>query len=65
MKTNAILWKDKDGKPISCQDKLEILHDNLNEIIYIYNQIKEEAILLGVSSENFIENISQILQNSN
>jgi hypothetical protein len=64
MEKDSSVWKDKNGKAISCPEKLEILQENLTEIIHVYLQGKEEAILFGVSVESFEENTLYAIKNS-
>ncbi len=48
-----VIWQSVNGKPISCLEKLKVLNQNLEEILSIYREAKEDAILLGVAPESF------------
>lgn len=54
-------WIDKDGKALSCKDKLATLDDNLKELREIALDALEDAIIMGVDPETarrvFIEEL--------
>lgn len=56
------IWKGEDGKAVSCIEKLKVLEQNLNEILSVYKDAEEDAILFGVSKESFKENIMEALR---
>ena len=41
------IWKQPDGAPVSCVEKIKVLNDNLREIQAIAQDALEDAILLG------------------
>ncbi|HJQ59986.1 MAG TPA: hypothetical protein VJ890_23980 [Vineibacter sp.] len=45
--TPAPLWKQPDGKPVSCLEKLKVLNQNLDEIRQLCADAFEDAMLMG------------------
>ncbi len=63
MEISDLKWIDDKGNPISCYEKLKVINQNLQEIIEVYKNSLDDAILFGVTQESFQENIINILQN--
>jgi hypothetical protein len=40
-------WKQPDGQPVGCRDKLKVLNENLEEIREMAQDALEDAILMG------------------
>jgi hypothetical protein len=45
--TTAIAWRQPDGTPVSCAEKLAVLNENLEEIRAFCQDAFEDAILMG------------------
>lgn len=43
----APVWRDGEGKPLSCREKIKVLNDNLGEIGELAQDALEDAILMG------------------
>jgi hypothetical protein len=56
MKGGVPAWKQPDGTPVSCRDKLEILNDNHEELRHVMQDAFEDALLMGVD-EDFMRNV--------
>jgi hypothetical protein len=41
------IWRDRDGLPISCQEKLNVLAENLLEVEQVCQDAFEDALLIG------------------
>jgi hypothetical protein len=41
------LWRQPDGEPVSCHDKIKVLNENLLEIQEMAQDALEDAILMG------------------
>jgi hypothetical protein len=41
------LWRQPDGEPVSCRDKIKVLNENLLEIQEMAQDALEDAILMG------------------
>ena len=46
-------WRQADGAPISCREKLRVLDDNQSELAQVTRDAFEDAILMGVDPEAF------------
>ena len=44
---DKIIWKQPDGSPVSCEEKLKVLNENLGEIRQSCQDAFEDAILMG------------------
>ena len=43
----AVVWRQADGTPIVCDEKLKVLNENLAEIRQICQDAFEDAVLMG------------------
>lgn len=43
----APVWRDGDGAPLSCREKIKVLNENLGEIGEMAQDALEDAILMG------------------
>ena len=41
------MWRQPDGKPLSCTEKIKVLNENLGEIQQMAQDALEDAILMG------------------
>jgi len=41
------VWRQPDGKPVSCVEKIKVLNQNLAEIRQLAQDALEDAILMG------------------
>ncbi len=42
-----ILWREPDGRPVACKEKLLVLNENLVEISQACQDALEDAVLMG------------------
>ena len=52
MKT-APTWRDPDGKPVSCLEKIKVLNDNFAELRALAQDALEDALLMGCDESQF------------
>ena len=45
--SKKIEWLEPDGTPISCEEKLKVLNENLDEIQQFCQDALEDAVLMG------------------
>lgn len=45
--THGIVWRQPDGAPVSCDEKLKVLNENLEEIREYCQEAFEDAVLMG------------------
>ncbi len=41
------VWRQPDGKPVSCVEKIKVLNQNLGEIRQLAQDALEDAVLMG------------------
>lgn len=44
---SAIVWRQSDGSPVACREKLKVLTENLEEIRQCCQDALEDAVLMG------------------
>ena len=44
---DTVVWRQPDGAPVSCIDKLKVLNENLEEIRQFCQDALEDAVLMG------------------
>ena len=44
---DTVVWRQPDGTPVSCIDKLKVLNENLEEIRQFCQDALEDAVLMG------------------
>jgi hypothetical protein len=45
------VWKQPDGQPVSCLEKVKVLNQNLIEIRQLAQDALEDAVLMGCDEE--------------
>ena len=46
-------WRDTDGNPVSCLEKIKVLNDNFAELRAIAQDALEDALLMGCDETQF------------
>ncbi len=41
------VWRQPDGNPVSCREKLKVLEENIEEISDMCREALEDAVLMG------------------
>lgn len=41
------VWRQPDGEPVSCTEKIKVLNENLEEILEMAQDALEDGILMG------------------
>jgi len=49
------VWRQPDGKPVSCVEKIKVLNENLAEIKQLAQDAFEDAILMGCDEQQVRE----------
>jgi hypothetical protein len=58
---NAPRWLQPDGEPVSCREKLEILHENQEELRHVMQDAFEDALLMGVDEAMMRQTIADLV----
>ncbi len=56
------VWKQPDGKPVSCLEKIKVLNQNLEEIRGLAQDALEDAVLMGCDEEQFRNVLHELLE---
>jgi hypothetical protein len=46
-KTELPVWRQPDGQPVSCVEKIKVLNENLTELQQMAQDALEDALLMG------------------
>jgi len=49
------VWRQPDGKPLSCVEKIKVLNENLTEIQQLAQDALEDALLMGADESQVRE----------
>jgi len=63
---NTVVWRQPDGELVSCEEKLVVLRENLEEIRQECQDALEDAVLMGCDEEQVravLENLIRGLEN--
>lgn len=55
-----LVWRDPNGEPVSCVEKIKVLNDNLDEIKEMCQEALEDAVLMGCDETQFRGVIDQL-----
>jgi hypothetical protein len=58
---SAPRWVQPDGEPVSCREKLEILHENHEELRHVMQDAFEDALLMGVDETMMRQTIADLV----
>lgn len=56
-----IVWREPDGDKVSCEEKILVLNENLEEIREICQEALEDAILMGVAEPQIRDVLTRIV----
>lgn len=62
----SITWRQPDGELVSCEEKLLVLHENLDEIRQECQDALEDAVLMGCDEaqvRDVLEKLVRSIQN--
>jgi hypothetical protein len=55
------IWRQPDGAPVSCVEKLKVLNENYAELRQIAQDALEDALLMGCSEEQIRAALHQLV----
>lgn len=58
----GIVWRQPDGKLVSCEEKLAVLNENLSEIREYCQEAFEDAVLMGCDEAQVREVFESIVK---
>ncbi|MBB2169105.1 hypothetical protein HLH36_12170 [Gluconacetobacter aggeris] len=54
------VWRQSDGSPVSCQDKIRVLTENYAELCEVMRDTFEDAVLIGVDEDGMRRLIMEV-----
>ncbi len=54
-------WRQPDGKPVSCVEKIKVLNENLAEIHQLAQDAFEDGLLMGCSEDQLRDVLRQMV----
>ncbi len=61
-KPTAITWRQPDGQPVSCYDKIAVLNQNLNDLRQESQDVLEDALLMGCDEAQVRDVLEEIIR---
>jgi len=55
------VWRQADGSPVTCQDKISVLNENLHDLQRECQDVMEDALLMGCDENQIREVLSDII----
>ena len=62
-KVDKFIWRAKDNKIISCDERNKVLNDNYNEIKTIIQNAFDDAVLIDCDEKDFKNKIIDLVNN--
>ncbi len=59
---NEPTWKQPDGDPVSCIEKLEVLNENYHELCELMQDVFEDALLMDCHDEDVRQAFHQAVE---
>ncbi len=57
------IWRQPDGKPLSCVEKIKVLNENLAEIRQLAQDALEDGLLMGGSEDQLRMVLRELIDN--
>jgi hypothetical protein len=57
------IWRQPDGKPLSCVEKIKVLNENLAEIRQLAQDALEDGLLMGGSEDQLRAVLRELIDN--
>ena len=54
-------WRQPDGEPVSCMEKIKVLNENLEEIFEMAQDALEDGILMGCDEDQLREVLHRLV----
>lgn len=56
------LWRQPDGEPVSCVEKIKVLNENLQEIREMAQDALEDGVLMGCDESQLRETLERLME---
>jgi hypothetical protein len=58
----APVWRQSDGKPVSCLEKIKVLNENIHEIETLCADALEDGVLMGCDAGQIKEALHALIE---
>ena len=55
------VWRQSDGKPVSCLEKIKVMNQNIHEIETLCADALEDGVLMGCDAEQIKEALHELI----
>lgn len=56
------VWRQNDGKPVSCLEKIKVLNQNIREIETLCADALEDGVLMGCDAEQIKAALHELIE---
>ncbi|UYN93175.1 MAG: hypothetical protein KIT25_13980 [Enhydrobacter sp.] len=57
----ATVWRQADGKPVSCLEKIKVLNQNIGEIETLCADALEDGVLMGCDADQIKQALHELI----
>jgi hypothetical protein len=58
---DIFVWRQPDGMPVSCVEKIKVLNENLEELRQVCQDALEDAVLMGCDEKQVRDVLASII----
>ena len=59
--SNTPTWRQSDGKPVSCLEKIKVLNQNIQEIETLCADALEDGVLMGCDADQIKQALHELI----
>lgn len=59
---SAPVWRQSDGKPVSCLEKIKVLNQNIQEIETLAADALEDGVLMGCDPDQIKQALHELIE---
>ena len=56
------VWRQSDGKPVSCLEKIKVLNQNISEIETLCGDALEDGVLMGCDADQIKQALHELIE---
>jgi hypothetical protein len=56
------VWRQSDGKPVSCLEKIKVLNQNIEEIESLCADALEDGVLMGCDAQQIKQALHELIE---
>ncbi len=56
------VWRQSDGKPVSCLEKIKVLNQNIQEIETLCADALEDGVLMGCDADQIKQALHELIE---